>query len=105
MGGRGDETVGSRSHLERVGSHRVAARAAILAVLHDQGRDWRTAQEICALARSRVPVSPPMVRELLATLEREGLVDSRERATPNRRVHGRWWRLRDQPDARPPAGP
>jgi len=101
----GEGTDGPRTRGERSVGHRAAAREAILAVLHDQGRDWRTAQEICALARSRVPVSPPMVRELLATLEREGQVDSRERATSDRRVHGRWWRLRDQPDARPPAGP
>ncbi len=101
----GDGTDGPRTRSERSVTHRAAVREAILAVLHDQGRDWRSVSEVHGLAQSRLPVGPPMVRQLLIQLEREGHMESWEPATSHRRVGRRWWRLRDRPDARPPAGP
>ena len=76
---------------ERAQAARARAEEALLAVLAEQGRTWRTAMELRLLMQPRASVAEETVREILEVLEARGAVESRVGGS---RVRAKWWRLR-----------
>jgi len=97
--------TGPQSTLERAAAHRAAARHAVMGLFAERSGTWLGALEIRGLIQRREPVSLGFLREILTGLVREGQLDTQVWEVTEGRVWRRWWRLRDRPDARPPAGP